>query len=375
MFSSIFEFIQRLGNTFIEVYEWPETTVRMKRLKDEPDFDTLTQRKADLSFNGVGLAHAVVRADYLDRRSLVTPGIAFLLQAHGIVDFGSRPVALKNGTNAAMNDFSLTSLAGRVGQGLTILYAHSLGMKFTAHLHSHLASLNGGAAVSGPVADFLFSDGVQSIVFESKASFALQDNDPSHIKGRLKSALERQVDPSLMRITPTPSNGYVVYSCLRESAWRPSAIFVVDPPSDSQGAADIPCSPEQIWRENYGAWLRAMGLHEAGQRLIGAPHSSGEPREEAFALRDIGGRRYAFRLNPNLPSLDWDLPCISLGIDLEVLEVLSKVLQSPTTEDVKLDLSTFTTFSEQSDEVSVFPDGSIFGRLRTWPDDVVEMLM
>lgn len=372
LLTATIEFIQSLRTTSIEVYEWNEADVRKKRLSNSPSFGKLTKQRQDLTFNGFGLAHAVVKADYLDRRSLFMPGVGFLLQAQSILDIRASPITLKDGASKAMNDFSLTSLSGRVGQGLAILYGQSLGMKFAAHLRSHVASLSVASShLNNAMADFLFANEHQSALFESKASFSLQDNDPSSIKSVLKQALEKQIDPWMGYLTPAPNNGYVVYSCLRESAWKPSAMFVVDPPERSDNAPGVPLTPDQVRRENYGAWLRAMGLTRAARQLVMDPRAEpGAPREVPFILQEIGGRTYAFRDHPLILYKGWGWPHAVVGLDWEVLQAISKALSPQEVGRSELRIELPASTPEQPNEVSIFPDGSIFGHVRFKPVDV-----
>lgn len=377
MFSAIAEFFNSLSSTSIEVYEWGEAVVRKKRLPNSPEFAKFVTQQLSLGFNGWGLAHAIVKADYLDRRSLWMPGLGFLLQASNLIDFGASPVALKSGTSKALNDFSLTSLSGRVGQGLTILYGHSLGMKFAAHLRSYVESLPTGAPGAAhkneAMADFLFADDQQSVLFESKGSFTLQQNDPTAIKSVLKNALVNQIDPWMGLLQPPPSNGYVVYSCLREDSWHPSALFVVDPKGDEADTARIPLGPEQVRRENYGAWLRAMGLNSAARRLVEPFNDGREPSDEFFLLQEVNGRKYAFR-ETNYPWLrlsKWPLP--SLGIDYEVLQSISRALQSPERglQDMLADVP--NQAADGQPDYSIFPDGSILGHAKYLPSSGVSV--
>ena len=41
MLERLWQFVQSVGQTSIEVYEWPETEVRRKRLSNAPDIKTL----------------------------------------------------------------------------------------------------------------------------------------------------------------------------------------------------------------------------------------------------------------------------------------------------------------------------------------------
>lgn len=365
MLQAIFDFVQTLGATSIEVYEWNEANVRLQRLPNSPNFAKFTQKKARLIFNGWELAHAVVKADYLDRRNLNMPGIGFLLQAGNILDFGASSIALQKGASKALNDFSLTSLSGRVGQGLAILYGQSLGLKFAAHLRSHVASLPAGSTgamhVNDAMADFLFANDHLTALIESKGSFTLQANNPTSIKSVLKGALEKQIDPWMKSLTPVPDNGYVVYSCLRERSWEPSAIFVVDPPGSAGDSWETPITPDQVRRENYGAWLRAMGLNDAARRLIDPYSEQKAAREQGFFLQEINGRTYAYRNSHNFPlgSMGYSVPM--LGIDFAVLQAISSVLHSANARQSELRVALPAQTSEIQDGGSIFPDGTVFG--------------
>lgn len=370
MLSNILNFAYSMSMTSIEVYEWTEADVRKKRLSNSPSISKLTKQLPSLALNGWKLAHAVVKADFLDRRNLTMPGLGFLLQAHDIINFGSPSLELKPGASSALNDFTLTSLSGRVGQGLAILYGHSLGMKFVAHLSSHVKSLPAGSVGAVPksaaMADFLFARGQQTILIESKGSFTQRLNDPSDIKSVLKTALVKQVDPWLGYLQPTPTNGYVVYSCLRESSWAPSSLHVVDPEGDGGEGVRVPMSADQVVRENYGAWLSAMGLTDAAKRLMQRSTDVGQPVAQKFHIAELNGRSFAFLANRNTPVwrsrlLGWFSPII--GIDLVVLRAISLAIQTRDT-DLQALLTNLPEYDALGDEfASIFPDGSILGQI------------
>lgn len=377
LLASIFDFVGSIGHTSIEVFEWKEVEVRKPRLSNSPDFTKLTTKHLNLAFNGWSLAHAVVKADYLDRRNLTMPGLGFLLQASNIITFGASPIELKPGAAKALNDISLTSLSGRVGQGLAILYGHSLGMKFTAHLRSHVEALPAGsvgAAHKGEaMADFLFANNHQTVLIESKGSFTLKKNNPTSIKSVLKGALEDQIDPWMGYLQPAPSNGYVVYSCLREHSGNPSAIFVVDPVGEDDAAGILPFSCDQVLRENYGAWLRAMGLAKAAERLVRpvavAEDDLGKPEEIPFLVVEHDGRKYSVRADqPNRLLCRCRYPT-AIGLDLAALRALSTAINEPQAELTKLLDDLPSQLGDRQGALSIFPDGSLFGPLDMKPFD------
>jgi hypothetical protein len=296
------------------------------------------------------------------------PGIGFLLQACSVIDFGKSPIELKSGAAKALNDFSLSSMAGRVGQGLAILYGHRLGLKFVAHLRSHVESLPSGSAGAShkneAMADFLFASDQQTVIIESKGSFSLRENDPTPIKAVLKAALQDQIDPWMRHLQPTPSNGFVIYSCIREGDSEPSTMFVVDPEGDTAESSDVPLSVEQVMRENYGAWLRAMGLVDSAERLLHPLPDVRSPVKYSFMIVEIDGRKFAFLDEPykNFYYQWWGNP--GIGIDFFVLQAISSAIQSSDASLQEL-LANFhdpSGFSQSN--ASIFPDGSIFGLIK-----------
>lgn len=369
LFKGLLELIQSVGRTSIEVHEWNQVDVRKKRLPNASKLGELSTKHRALSFSGCSLAHAVVKADFMDQRNLTMPGLGFLLQACSVIDFGKSPVELKSGASKALNDFSLSSMAGRVGQGLAILYGHRLGLKFAAHLRTHVESLPAGSAgllhKNEAMADFLFANNQKTVIIESKGSFSLWENDPSPIKAVLKAALQDQVDPWMLRLQPTPSNGYVIYSCVREGGSEPSAIFVVDPEGGTIESSDVPLSVEQVMRANYAAWLHAMGMTDSAERLLNSSLDVGGAVEHDFLIVEVGGRKFAFHDEwyPHMPLYHQRSRRrqVVIGLDFLVLQAISTAIQSSGASLQELlanfhDLSDFTVRG-----ASIFPDGSIFG--------------
>jgi len=373
LFKGMLELVRSLSNTSIEVYEWNQTDVRKKRLPNDPKLRELSTQHQNLSFRGCKLAHAVVKADYLDQTNLMMPSAGFLLQACSVIDFGITPIELKPGAEKALNDFSLSSMAGRVGQGLAILYGHRLGFEFSAHLRSHVESLPAGSAGAAhkksAMADFLFANNQKTVLIESKGSFTQRENNPSRIKTVLKAALQEQVDPWMRCLQPTPSNGYVIYSCLRDGSLDPSAVFVVDPEGDANEHSDLPLSIEQVMRENYGAWLRAMGITDSAERLLDTSTDVGSGVEYEFIVAEINGRKFAFLDDPYDCFACYRCCHARIGLDFLVLQAISLVIQSrdKLLQDSLPNLHYINEFSEGY--ASVFPDGSIFGLIET---DIVD---
>lgn len=372
---SILNFVHSLKSSSIEVYEWKEADIQKKRLSNSPDFSKLTTKHSVLKFSGWDLAHAVVKADYLDRRNLTMPGIGFLLQASDLINFSKSPIELKAGTSQALNDVSLSSLAGRVGQGLAILYGNHLGLKFSAHLKSHVDSLpisSPGAKHKGDaMADFLFADEYRTVLIESKGTFTLKDNDPSAIKSVLKKALNEQVDPWMSYLQPPPHNGYVIYSCLRENSWAPSALSIVDPVGGNGETAVVEFSSEQVIKENYGALLRSMGLPQAAERLMRPFNTAAEQGFETatveidFLVFEHNDREFAVVAEEydRPPYTPWSLP--RMGIDFSVLQAVSLAIQTHKLDLTESLIGRQIQLNTSEEAISIFPDGSFLGVVST----------
>ncbi|MCW4578896.1 hypothetical protein, partial [Gluconacetobacter entanii] len=200
MLGGVGKLLTAFGTKSIDVYEWTQANVRKARLPNGPIWGNLALPRPRLQFNGWKLAHAVTKADYLVERNLLLPGLGFLLQIDGIIDFSAGAnLRLVPGSVATLNDFTRTSLTGRVGQGLSLLFAQSKGYRFVCHLASdgdvvrHMASALPTKKLKA--ADFLFENGGgRRVILESKASFSQLVNEPSLIKSVLKTALMDQVD-------------------------------------------------------------------------------------------------------------------------------------------------------------------------------------
>jgi len=140
MILGLYRLMRASGSSSIDVFEWQRADVMKKRLPNNPQWCEFASPKAKLLFSGWDLAHAVVKTDFLVERNLILPGIGFLLQMDQVLDFPP-PSNLRHAPGAAnvLNDFTQTSVTGPVGQGLSMLFAHSRGYAFVGHLGSDAA--------------------------------------------------------------------------------------------------------------------------------------------------------------------------------------------------------------------------------------------
>ena len=184
---SISNIFAAFASRTIDVHEWDRSVINGSRLLPNSSWSSLTSPKAPLRLTGVSLAHAVVKADFLVAGDYGFSCIGFLLQMDRIINFESRGnMRLIQGASKALSDVAHSSITGRIGQGLAILFAHSQGYTHVSHL-SQLPQVKSWLA-NNPndpkrqVADFLFEDGSHNrMILESKASFKVSPNDPVQV--------------------------------------------------------------------------------------------------------------------------------------------------------------------------------------------------
>ncbi len=364
MLGEIGRLLAAFGTSSIDVYEWEQADVRKLRLQNGPIWENLTESHPELQFTGWALAHAVTKVDYLVERDLLLPGLGFLLQIDRIIDFSAGAnLRLVPGSAATLNDFTRSSLSGRVGQGLSLLFAQSKGYRFVCHLASDVAVASHIASLGRKTkaADFLFENNSGArMILESKASFSQPANDPTPIKSTLKAALTGQVDYWMTRITPPASKGFALYSCLRETGNAvPSALIFVDPPEEPI-LEPVELPQDQVRRRNYAAWLMAMGLFETARALL-QPRRDGLRQIELPVIR-IGERRFAVTVQYYFPPYKhWGL---GAGLEVSVLEAISAALSGEDGPLLAYDVSFPDGPDMAASEIesgSIFPDGSYFG--------------
>lgn len=349
----------------IDVFEWSRSDVLLPRLPDGTLWHHRASPRSALSFNGWNLAHAVVKADFLQPGSLALPGLGFLLQMHHLLDFSSTKLQLKPNVATNLADVTKSSSIGRLGQGFSLLFGHQQGLDFVGHLATDPAVQAHPLAGRGKVADFLFEDAAgDRIVLESKASVSLPDNIPSKVKGVLKKALSTQVDPWVQALTPRVSKGYAVYSCLREAgATTPSAITFVDPPKQYDDRS-IELPETWVKRQNYAGWLTAMGLGQSAEKLRN--RAEGEPQVAMLITCKIQDQEYA--LVPFGISKHQEI--LSMGINVVALEAISAALRGDEEALAKSRMERGRIKADIAEApYSIFPDGTFLGMVdhkRPW---------
>lgn len=366
MFRSVYRALENVGDCSIEVFEWNQADVRKKRLPKGPLWSSLAKAHPPLRLNGWRLAHAVVKLDYLIKTDLEKKAFGLLCSLEDVVDFGpGKNLRLCDGVKNGLADFYGFSLSGRLGQGLSLLFAQDTqGYRFVGHLASDVAvkaHLASNTAQTKKAADFVFeNDKKERMILESKSSFRQDDNDPSKVKSKLKNALEGQVDYWMGKIKPNAQKGFAVYSCFRElSSPVPSALIFVDPP---EGPSDdiIPLSEASVRRQNYAAWLEAMDLRDAADRLRGI--RAAEHISYQFVVLEIRGERFAFY--DKFDELFWECRFFIAGIELRALKAVGEALQGEEGALLNLEALQYDGLGEDRETFvpySIFPDGTFLG--------------
>lgn len=376
MFNHMNSLLESIGQKRLSVYEMPNATVQESRLTNNPDWNTLTHQHGDLIFTGYQLAHAVIKADFLEYRNPTLPGIGFILQSHHFIDWVSTDFCLKAGAAKLLGDFARTGLTGRIGQGISLLFAHSKGYSFTAHLREYLEANNiptrDAAGRALPIADFVFDGSTNArAIVESKASLSLNGYDPSSVKSLLKSALNNQVIPWMSRLIPPATKSFVVCSYLRERANSgacPSSLAFVDPENTSD-VGEFELSPESVRRENYAAWLAAMGLIQEAERLRNRDSAGMEA--VWFAVVKVREREFAFPIAfcppfrvHHFPVVQLTSGCVVAGIHVDALHAVSRASQGDEKALVEyLGIVQESVEKPDNNWHSIFPDGTYFGNI------------
>ncbi|HNQ88095.1 MAG TPA: hypothetical protein PKM73_05735 [Verrucomicrobiota bacterium] len=281
-------------------------------------------------------------------------------------DWRGDDLRLFDGLARAYTDFTETSLAGRVGQGVMLLAMEARGFVFVGNYpRSH--------GKRGP--DFVFQHNTSAsrrALAESKGSFVQVEGTPN-IKAALRDGLDQLDAADHQRV----SDSFAFGTFLRERDDphpEPSLVAWTRAGYDGKPTLDEPDS-DSILRGNYAAWLHAMGLFQAASDLSKKVRPE-RAEKVAFHLVDHRGEEYAVRPQAIVPSdeLDWLVPfllprrggehVVVAGLLRGVLHRIREAMQDPSST-LGVELPSDTGQSEaQSDggfKGSVLADGSLLG--------------
>jgi hypothetical protein len=317
-------------------------------------------------FTPLELAHAVVKADAA--RSL--PAWTVYRRAWGFLLHEWGDALVPSNGNLRLNaegyvDFVGTSLVGRLGQGLALLYAQRQGYTYVGHYAQVVAGGGRRSSAGGP--DFVLekSRGGTRALLEAKGA-----RDRRDVRRRLGNAMT-QIKAGFA--TTNAHEGYVTAAILQE----------VDDRSDSEGfVARVPNAQyraqpmgERVARVNYGTWIRSMGLFGLATRLLRGPEQAQVP-EESVATLEVGGMAVAFQAFwPTLffPPVWWwrhppplweDLLVLAFGLGLANLRSLAaSVREGREVRTDQLEVAEARVHEAHDGLVSVFSDTTAFGLL------------
>jgi len=389
------------GNSQLPVYECDKAKVQTKHGRVRP----LGTAKEEISFSAWRMAHALKKADCARESSsvLLAVGAAgFLLEHIHLFEWRHEELRLSAGMSDYYADFTRTGLAGRVAQGMALLFLENQGYAYAARLSTEIKRQNGLPVAQGLLKskskkngmtpsrapDFIVENGKsERALAEAKGAF-LTPNVTCNIKGVLKDALD-QLDGWNRVITPQPLKDFAVGTFLREVDdlfEEPSLVAFVDPePGEPERSIEIP--PDAIRRANYASWLALMGFADVAQRLR---TRAGDRQRRTVPLIGLGSRSYVVAIASIRPWSaqggldtefwrfidDWPLwffgpfpdgVCLELvGLDLEVVRALGPVSDHPAAAGL-MSLEPYERRDIPSEVDggrfygSVFSDGSLLG--------------
>lgn len=386
-----------IGQNSLQVIEYDKTTVQKPNVWARP----LDQPSKDLKFSAWRLAHAVKKADcarWPSSKSLALRSAGFLLEQADLFDWGSGELRLNPGMSDYNADFSGTSLAGRISQGMTLLFLEDEGYSYVGRFEAVMHNFGSGKRSrkaqqkKQKAPDFVVENGVRGrALAEAKGGFLRVGGRPN-IKGNLKKALV-QLSSGARALNPSPPKSFAVGTYLREThdcSGEPSLIAYTDPPPD-EPEDSVEVSKDAIRRANYASWLSLMGFDDAARRLW---TGSGEPEWRTVPVVTLGKNQYVvtiasvrpiYELEPDDDTFwqhftDWPggpfrpfpdgIALELIGLDLKVVEALGSPIQGQVQMEELMEIKP-TDLKDASTDIdggsfngSVLSDRSLLGEFR-----------
>lgn len=352
----------------------------------------------DVKFGAWRLAHAIKKADctrWSSSQALWVGAAGFLLENTHLFDWSASELRLNDGMATFFADFSSSSLAGRIAQGMALLFLEDRGYAYVGRFETEWKQRAATQNKQWPAGkkkapDFIAENGQKEwVLAESKGGFSSPGKKPP-IKGALRDGLT-QLDGWDKYIIPQPIKSFAIGTFLRESgdtSGKTSLIAFVDPePEVPENPVEFP--RDAVRRANYASWLSLMGLNEAATRLRGG---DGAPQQYEIPLLTVSGRQYAVSIASVMPRYpdtsgrefwrdfrEWPFgpfPWFRDGIDIELVGLDLEVLRALSSAKQSVDASELMALepSERRDTAadlgggtfygSVFSDGSLLGELR-----------
>lgn len=330
------------------------------------------------SFTILQLAHATVKADVIRR---IHPLGAIRRMIGFLWEWGSTLTSLASNLRLDTSfyaDFVVTSLIGRVGQGLALLYCQSQGYQYLGHYKLFVKKTR-----EGP--DFVLEkQSGDRALLEAKASA-----EPSaDVKRILKKALKQlQVGFQHSNAIGSVKEGYATAALLRSpDDQKDSEVFVTSLANPTPQAQP---SDDRVIRSNYGSWLMLMGYTDLATALFSPERTYEGPTMPFFPL-EVRGRTTALVpigilwMEPLvwpwlLPHREWgyyylqgwliiadylrDWPILAVGLDLENLRYLTQTARQREQRLAaeRLYTTKAETYEIEGGVVSIFADTTVLG--------------
>lgn len=305
-------------------------------------------------------------------------------------DWSASEWCLNQGMSNFYADFSSSGLAGRIAQGMALLFLEEKGYAYIGRFETEwkqraTTQNREWPADKTKAPDFIGENGRKEwALAESKGGFSSPGTKPS-IKSALKDGLI-QLSGWDSYITPQPVKSFAIGTFLRETGdtnEETSLIAFVDPEPDAP-ERPVEFHKDAVRRANYSAWLSMMGMEGAAARLRAG---KGELQRYKLPVITLGAHQYAIRIASLLPGnyelairKGWSgwpfFPCLCeggdvelVGLDLTVLRALSAAISSSDfsvlmalepsgRRDTPADLDGGAFYG------SIFTDGSLLGELK-----------
>ena len=202
------------GCSHLPVYECDKTNVQTLGRRVRP----LRNLSTNLCFRAWRLAHAVKKADcarWPFSKNLLLGAAGFLLEHEHLFDWSSGELRLNGDMSDYYADVTRTSIAGRVAQGMALLFVEDQGYSYLGRFEAELQRYareqpsRSTKRRSGRLPDFILENGSKRrALAEARGRFVPLGSTPD-IKGALRDALD-QLNSGGRLIAPQPPKSYAV---------------------------------------------------------------------------------------------------------------------------------------------------------------------
>lgn len=252
-----------------------------------------------MQFSGWQLAHAVRQAE----SNLLPPWLqlnwstlGFLAEYGYLLSRSNTEFSLADGAIGALDDFVQSSFAGRLGQGIGLLWMRQQRYTFSTRFQRLCATAQPPISlytVSGkkiPSPDMAFAGPAGKALLEAKASFIHPSNSKSSLVQPLNKGL-KQLAGWGAKFNPAFGNSFVTALQVREEndPHAEGSLLLWTDPENQLGEHGVPAG--LVPTAHYAGWLHAMAAPAVASRLMGDESIT----EQRFRVTRIGDEWFAVR--------------------------------------------------------------------------------